>query len=338
MPRVPLLQKVKEITSEAPSKEESVIEHALRPESLETFIGQPDLCTQLGILLKAAHSRREPLGHCLLSGPPGLGKTSLAHILARAMGTQLVVTSGPVIEKPGDLAGLLTNLQHGDVLFIDEIHRLSRVVEEYLYPAMEDFVLDLMIDSGPNARSVQVRLKHFTLIGATTRAGLLSSPLRSRFGFAARFNYYAAEDLMQIVLRSARLLQQPLEEAAALAIAARSRGTPRIANRLFRWVRDYTHAREEKTITLSLALEALKLLAIDDNGLDEMDRRILQMLIENYSGGPVGLKTLAVAVGEEADSVEELHEPFLVLQGYLQRTPRGRVATDKAWQLFGRSR
>jgi Holliday junction DNA helicase RuvB len=317
------------------AKTDVPFENILRPRELDSFVGQAGVRERLQIVLDAARARQEPLSHCLLCGPPGLGKTTLAHIMARAMGTNLVVTSGPVIEKAGDLAGILTNLKVGDILFIDEIHRMNRVVEEYLYPAMEDFVLDLMIDAGPSARSVQVRLNRFTLIGATTRAGLLSAPLRSRFGFTTRLDYYNPQDLQTIILRSAGLLQLDVTADAALTIAQRSRGTPRIANNLIRWVRDFAHSRAAERVDLTVAQQALNLLAIDAQGLEEMDRKILQVLVEYYQGGPVGLKTLAVAVGEEAEALEEVYEPFLVLQGFLKRTPRGRVATSKAWSLFG---
>jgi holliday junction DNA helicase RuvB len=317
------------------AKTDLPFENVLRPRELDAFVGQAAVRERLQILLDASRAREEPLSHCLFCGPPGLGKTTLAHIMARSMGTQLVVTSGPVIEKAGDLAGLLTNLKTGDILFIDEIHRLSRNVEEYLYPAMEDYVLDLMIDAGPSARSVQVKLNRFTLIGATTRSGLLSAPLRSRFGFTTRLHYYEPRELQAIVSRSAELLEISMDAEAAHVIAERSRGTPRIANNLIRWVRDYAHSRSLSHVDCTIALQALEMLAIDANGLEEMDRKILQVLVEYYQGGPVGLKTLSVAVGEESDSLEEVYEPFLVLQGYLKRTPRGRVATSKAWALFG---
>jgi Holliday junction DNA helicase RuvB len=317
------------------AKTDVPFENILRPRELEAFVGQAAVRERLQILLDASRARQEALSHCLFCGPPGLGKTTLAHIMARAMGTNLVVTSGPVVDKAGDLAGLLTNLKTGDILFIDEIHRMNRVVEEYLYSAMEDFVLDLMIDAGPHARSVQVKLNRFTLIGATTRAGLLSAPLRSRFGFTTRLDYYEPADLQRIILRSAGLLELAIEPEAALTVAQRSRGTPRIANNLIRWVRDYAHSRGLDQVSLATTERALELLAIDAQGLEEMDRKILQVLVEYYQGGPVGLKTLAVAVGEEAEALEEVYEPFLVLQGYLKRTPRGRMATSKAWSLFG---
>ncbi|MFZ4099745.1 MAG: Holliday junction branch migration DNA helicase RuvB [Chlamydiia bacterium] len=319
------------------AKEDVPFENTLRPRELGGFIGQDAVRERLQILLDAARMRQEALCHCLFCGPPGLGKTTLAHIMARGMGTQLVVTSGPVVEKAGDLAGLLTQLKPGDVLFIDEIHRMNRVVEEYLYSAMEDFVLDLMIDSGPSARSVQVRLHPFTLIGATTRAGLLSSPLRSRFGFTTRLDYYAAHDLETIVTRSSGLLDVNLEGDAAMRIAQRARGTPRIANNLTRWVRDFATSRGVERVHGDVVERALALLAIDEYGLEEMDRKILQVLVEYYQGGPVGLKTLAVAVGEEAEALEEVYEPFLVLQGYIKRTARGRMATPRAYALFGQS-
>lgn len=312
------------------------LESALRPRDLATFIGQRPVCERLQVLIDAAQARQEPLPHTLLSGPPGLGKTTLAHIISRSMGTQLVVTSGPVIEKAGDLAGLLTNLKRGDVLFIDEIHRMSRVVEEYLYSAMEDFLLDLMIDTGPNARSVRVRLQPFTLIGATTRSGMLSSPLRTRFGFTTRLDYYQPSEVRVILERNAQLLSSELSEEAALLIAERSRGTPRIANNLLRWVRDFAYSRGHKKVNEQVAEEALDLLAIDAQGLEEMDRKILQILIECYEGGPVGLKTLAVALGETAEALEEVYEPYLVQQGFIKRTPRGRVATRRAWTYLGR--
>ena len=301
-----------------------------RPQSLDDFSGQESVRKRLEVFIEAAKSRGEPVGHCLFSGPPGLGKTTLAHIVAKSMGTQLVVTSGPTIEKAGDLAGLLTNLKTGDVLFIDEIHRLPKVAEEYLYPAMEDFSLDLMIDSGPNARSVQVKLNQFTLIGATTRSGLLSSPMRSRFGINLRLDYYDAATLAKILIRSATILKFPLSPEAALEVAKRSRGTPRIANNLLRWVRDFATTEKKKSIDLSTAKAALEMLAIDELGLDEMDKKILSVIIEHHKGGPVGLANLAAAVGEEPHTLEEVYEPFLILQGFIKRGPRGREATALA--------
>jgi Holliday junction DNA helicase RuvB len=306
----------------------------LRPQSLDDFTGQETIRMRLRVCVEAAKSRGEALGHCLLSGPPGLGKTTLAHILAKSMGTQLVITSGPAIEKAGDLAGLLTNLKTGDFLFIDEIHRLSSVAEEYLYPAMEDFNLDLLIDSGANARSVQVKLNPFTLVVATTRSGLLSSPLRSRFLNHFRLEYYDAKTLAQILSRSSKLLNMVLTEPAALAIASRARGTPRIGNNLLRWVRDVAQTRKVQKIDEALALEALSLLSIDERGLDEMDKKILTTMIEQHNGGPIGINHLAAAVGEEADTLEEVYEPYLILQGFIKRTPRGREVTPLAYQHF----
>ncbi|MDP1608907.1 MAG: Holliday junction branch migration DNA helicase RuvB [Chlamydiales bacterium] len=307
-------------------------ETPLRPQSLQEFVGQAAVRSRLEILIKAAKHRKESLGHCLFSGPPGLGKTTLAHIIAKSMGTQLVVTSGPAIEKPGDLAGLLTNLKTGDVLFIDEIHRLSTVAEEYLYPALEDFALDLIIDSGPNARTVQVKLNRFTLVGATTRSGLLSSPMRSRFLVALRLDYYDPSTLMKILLRSASLLSISLKDEGALEIAKRSRGTPRIANNLLRWVRDVAQIHGHPVIDRKIAADALEMLAIDHLGLDEMDKKILKVMIEHYDGGPVGISSLAAAVGEEPHTLEEVYEPFLILQGFIKRTPRGRQATGLAYE------
>lgn len=311
-------------------------ETPLRPQTLDDFVGQEAVRARLEIFVEAAKSRKEALGHCLFSGPPGLGKTTLAHIISKSMGTQLTVTSGPAVEKPGDLAGLLTNLKQGDVLFIDEIHRLPKSAEEYLYSAMEDFSLDLMIDTGPNARSVQVKLNPFTLVGATTRSGLLSAPMRSRFLISLRLDYYDPATLRQIVSRSSRLLNQKIEDDASLEIAKRSRGTPRIANNLLRWVRDYAQTRKQKSIDPLLAKKALELLAIDDLGLDEMDKKILTVIIDHHEGGPVGLNNLAAAVGEEPHTIEEVYEPFLILQGLIKRGPRGREATQLAYEHLGR--
>lgn len=316
------------------TKQDLTFELPLRPQALDDFVGQSDLCDKLNVLILAAKERDEALTHILLSGPPGLGKTTLAHILAKSMHSRLVVTSGPTIEKAGDLAGILTSLKPKDVLFIDEIHRLNKSVEEYLYPAMEDFNLDLVIDSGPGARSVQVKLNPFTLIGATTKAGLLSAPMRSRFGFCGRLDFYNPETLKKIVLRSSRLLQISLDDESALEIAKRSRGTPRIANNLVKWVRDFGLVKYNNQINKQVVLEALKLLSIDSNGLDEMDLKLLSILINHYSGGPVGLSTLAMALGEEARTVEEVYEPYLIMQGYIKRTPRGREATNLAYQLI----
>lgn len=319
------------------SREDSAFELPLRPQSLSEFVGQDALRDRLEVLVGAAKQRGEALGHCLFSGPPGLGKTTLANILSKAMGTELVVISAPVIEKAGDLAGVLTKLGEGDVFFIDEIHRLSRTVEEYLYQAMEDYTLDLMIDSGPAARSVRVPLKRFTLAAATTRSGMLSAPLRTRFAFSCRLDYYPPSTLQQILRRTSALLNLEIEEPALYEIAKRSRGTPRIANNLLRWVRDYVQMRAEGVATCEAVLKALTMLAIDDKGLDDMDKKILEVIVDYYDGGPVGLKTLAVAVGEEADTIEEVYEPYLIMQGMIKRTPQGRVATPLAYAHLGKS-
>ena len=308
----------------------------LRPQTLNDFLGQEAVRKRLEIVITAAKGRKEALGHCLFSGPPGLGKTTLAHIIANAMGSHLVVTSGPAIEKAGDLAGLLTNLKTGDVLFIDEIHRLTKNAEEYLYPAMEDFGLDLMIDSGPNARSVEVKLNPFTLIGATTRSGLLSAPMRARFNIHLRLEYYDTHTLQKILLRAANLLHISIDSPAAQLIAERSRGTPRIANNLLRWVRDYAQAHQIPSIDTKTAKSALEMLNIDEAGLEEMDKKILTVIMDHHEGGPVGLNNLAAAVGEEAHTLEEVYEPYLILQGFLRRTPRGREATVLAYHHMGK--
>ncbi|MGH7564116.1 MAG: Holliday junction branch migration DNA helicase RuvB [Gemmatimonadota bacterium] len=315
--------------------EEEAFEETLRPRKLEEFAGQEKLKRNLTISIAAARQREEPLGHCLFSGPPGLGKTTLAHILAHEMGVRIRVTSGPVLEKPGDLAGLLTGLERGDILFIDEIHRLKTVVEEYLYPAMEEFQLDIVIDSGPAARSVSLPLERFTLVGATTKRGLLTGPLRSRFEHAARLDFYTAEELARIVARSARILNVPVTDEGIAVIASRSRGTARVANRLLKWARDYAQVEGEGEITGPLAQAALGALEVDEAGLDDMDARILSALIEKFGGGPVGVGSLAVAVGEEAETLEEVHEPFLIQSGFLHRTSRGRVATERAYRHLG---
>lgn len=320
------------------TKKDLVFEVPLRPQALGDFVGQESICDRLDVLIKAAKQRGESLGHCLFSGPPGLGKTTLANIVAKTMGTNLVVTSGPVIEKAGDLAGVLTNLKEGDILFIDEVHRLNRVVEEYLYPAMEDFTLDLMIDSGPNARSVQVKLNKFTLVGATTRIGLLTAPLRTRFAFNCRLDYYTAEILHKIILRTSRILNINMDSAAAFEIARRSRGTPRVANHLLRWVRDYAQIRADNIIDCEVAKKALSMLSIDEMGLDEMDAKILDVMIGHYKGGPVGLNTIAAAVGEEGHTIEEVHEPYLIMQGLLKRTPRGREVTELGFRHMEKRR
>lgn len=320
------------------AQEDTTFEVPLRPQSLEDFAGQDQIRERLEVMIGAAKQRGEPLGHCLFSGPPGLGKTTLANILARSMGTNITVTSGPVIERPGDLAGVLTKLEEGDILFIDEIHRLNKTVEEYLYPAMEDFTLDLMIDSGPNARSVQVPLKKFTLAAATTRVGLLTAPLRSRFAFNCRLDYYTPEIIVKILRRTARILNIILDDEAALEISRRCRGTPRIANNLMRWVRDFSQMRTNNLINQEVVNDALNMLSIDAKGLDDMDKKILEVIIDYYKGGPVGLNTIAVAVGEEGATIEEVYEPYLIMQGFLKRTPRGREATFLAYEHLGKVR
>ncbi|TAF33754.1 MAG: Holliday junction branch migration DNA helicase RuvB [Cytophagales bacterium] len=317
------------------SHHEKEVERALRPLAFEDFTGQEKIVDNLRIFVKAAQLRNEPLDHVLLHGPPGLGKTTLSNIIANELQSQIRITSGPVLDKPSDLAGLLTNLEKHDVLFIDEIHRLNPVVEEYLYSAMEDFKIDILLDSGPNARSVQIKLNPFTLIGATTRSGLLTSPLRARFGINARLEYYDATLLTSIVKRSASILKCPIEEDAAFEIARRSRGTPRIANNLLRRTRDFAQIEGDGKITLPIANRALQALEVDQNGLDEMDNRILLTIIEKFKGGPVGLTTIATAVGEEAETLEEVYEPFLIKEGYLKRTPRGREATSLAYKHLG---
>ena len=316
---------------------DAALDGTLRPGAFSDFTGQPKVKERLDIAVQAAKQRGDSLDHILLSGPPGLGKTTLAGILSREMGGELKVTSGPTIEKAADLAGLLTNLNKGDVLFIDEIHRLQKNIEEYLYPAMEDFTLDIIIDQGPNARSVRLNLPRFTLIGATTRSGLLTAPLLTRFPVRERLDYYQGEDLQTIVLRSARLLDVEADPDGAAEIARRSRGTPRIANNLLRRVRDYAQVRGDGRISGEIADKALAMLEIDQDGLDEMDKRILEAIIVKFSGGPVGLSSLAVAVGEEPDTLEEVYEPYLILEGYLNRTPQGRVATDASFQKLGLS-
>jgi len=317
--------------------DEASLDSALRPATLTDYIGQDSVKANLRVAIEAARGRGDSLDHALLYGPPGLGKTSLAYVMAREMGVNIRSTSGPVIERPGDLAALLTNLEAGDVLFIDEIHRLNRVVEEILYPAMEDYQIDVMIGQGPSARSIKLDLKPFTLIGATTRAGLLSAPLRNRFGVSLRLDFYRTEELAEIVRRSALKLDVPVEPAGAEEVARRARGTPRIANRLLRRVRDFAQVRAQGVVTAAVAERALELLEVDRRGFDRMDRALLLALIDKFGGGPVGLETLAAAIGEEPDTIEDVYEPFLIQEGFLNRTPKGRVATALAYGHFGRA-
>lgn len=322
-------------TDEHFSSEEKLIEKALRPKALEDFSGQKKIVDNLKIFITATRQREEALDHVLLHGPPGLGKTTLSHIISNELDANLKMTSGPVLEKPGDLAGLLTNLEEGDVLFIDEIHRLNTVVEEYLYSAMEDYRIDIMIDSGPNARSIQISLNPFTLIGATTRMGLLTAPLRARFSINCHLDYYDVPTLENIVKRSSSILEVPITEEGASEIARRSRGTPRIANSLLRRIRDFAQVKGDGTIDVKIAKFGLEALNVDENGLDEMDNKILSTIIHKFKGGPVGLTTIATAVGEEPGTIEEVHEPFLIMEGFLQRTPRGREATEFAYKHLG---
>lgn len=314
------------------SEKDKEFEKSLRPTSFNDFSGQEKIVDNIGVFVQAAKSRGEALDHVLLHGPPGLGKTTLSHIIANELQTSIKVTSGPVLEKPSDLAGLLTNLDDFDVLFIDEIHRLNPVVEEYLYSAMEDYKIDIMLDSGPSARTVQINLNPFTLVGATTRSGLLTSPLRARFGITVRLEYYDTETLTGIVQRSAEILNSPIKDDAAIEIARRSRGTPRISNNLLRRTRDFAQIKGDGTITLEIAKMALEALVVDQHGLDEMDNKILKTIIQKFNGGPVGITTIATACGEEAETIEEVYEPFLILEGYLKRTPRGREATELAYK------
>lgn len=323
------------VISDVLTKPDNALEITLRPSLFSEFTGQPKVKERLEIAVTAAKQRGEALDHILLSGPPGLGKTTLANIIAKAMGASVKSTSGPTVEKAADLAGLLTNLEEGDVLFIDEIHRLQPNIEEYLYPAMEDFKLDIIIDQGPNARSVRLNLPRFTLVGATTRSGLLSAPLLTRFGMRERLDYYQTEQLEKIVLRSGRLLNIEMDTTGAHEIARRSRGTPRIANNLLRRVRDYAQVRSDGRITADTADKSLAMLDIDENGLDDMDKRILEAVIVKFGGGPVGVSSLAVAVGEEPDTIEEVYEPYLIMEGYLKRTPQGRVATELSYKKLG---
>ncbi|QDQ41731.1 Holliday junction branch migration DNA helicase RuvB [Methylacidiphilum kamchatkense] len=311
---------------------DSLFEENLRPQKLDDFLGQEKIKERLYILVQAAKIKKEPLPHLLFSGPPGLGKTTLAHILSKEMNASLKITSGPALDKAANLAGILTTLESFDFLFIDEIHRLSRPVEEYLYPAMEDFRMDILIDQGPNARSIRLNLPKFTLVGATTRVGLLTEPLRSRFGLINRLEYYKLEELVKIVQRSSRILEMEINEVAAREVAKRCRGTPRTVNHLLKWIRDYAYAKGHQKISLNVVNDALAMIEIDEDGLDEMDKKILETIVYKFEGGPVGLQSLAVAVGEDPGTLEEVHEPYLIMEGYIKRTPQGRVVTTRAYE------
>jgi Holliday junction DNA helicase RuvB len=324
-----------EITTPEVIPDESVVELSLRPQRLAEFIGQGKVKESLLIYIDAALARREPLDHALFYGPPGLGKTTLAELIARELGVNIRTTSGPALEKPGDLVGTLTNMREGDILFIDEIHRLRPIIEEFLYPAMEDYRIDIRLSEGPKAQTITMPIERFTLIGATTRFGMLTPPMRARFGIIERLNYYPVEDLEQIVARSAEVIHVPVDDEGALEIARRARGTPRVANRLLRRVRDFAQVRADGRITKPVASDALVMLDVDEFGLDDMDSRVLRTIIEKFEGGPVGITTIAAAVGEDASTIEEVYEPYLVQNGFLQRTPRGRVATPQAYRHFG---
>jgi Holliday junction DNA helicase RuvB len=324
-----------EITTPEVIPDESVVELSLRPQRLAEFIGQGKVKESLRIYIDAALARREPLDHALFYGPPGLGKTTLAELIARELGVNIRTTSGPALEKPGDLVGTLTNMREGDILFIDEIHRLRPIIEEFLYPAMEDYRIDIRLSEGPKAQTITMPIERFTLIGATTRFGMLTPPMRARFGIIERLNYYPVEDLEQIVTRSAEVIHVPVDAAGALEIARRARGTPRVANRLLRRVRDFAQVRADGNITKPVASDALAMLVVDEFGLDDMDSRVLRTIIEKFDGGPVGITTIAAAVGEDASTIEEVYEPYLVQNGFLQRTPRGRMATPQAYRHFG---